>query len=429
VDEHWLAAARGGDRDTVLDLLRALPAVVIEGAEGSALLWAAASGRQAETVALLVEHGADPSRPWDDIGTDPISWAADYGAYEIIQALLVRSKQPYQADSPQHRALKVASKWLELEPERELRRRLGVGRHGEAMVEHELVGGIDFQPTAVLIRVTAEDGRSAEVEMSHRAIVTFLERAVGRRPSRADLVARALHYAEPGSCDWSESLEALTARLDLAPIYAWAAGAVDDPSVDLRRFVADVLHAMSFEDRPFGAKAVELLRRRLREEDDPVALDVAIGAFAAYSKNDANLSEIVRHARHPAAEVRLRVAMLGSVGHPHRGGQFNPPPDVPAALLELTTDPEGLIRAGAMFSLSEGGLDGPEIRAAMTDRLTDPDSEARLQAAAGLALLGDPRGVEAFRQVAATVPVDGQGWWRVDSVSRILMAQEALTGP
>ena len=253
--------------------------------------------------------------------------------------------------------------------------------------------------------------------------MTFLERAVGLRPTRADLVARALHHAEPGSCDWSESLEAMTARLDLGPTYTWAAKAITDESVDLRRFAADVLHAMSFDERPFRAKAVALLRGRLRSETDPVALDSAIGAFAAYSSSDADLSEIVRHARHPAAEVRLRVALLGSVGHPHRGVPFAPPPEVPVALVELTTDPEGLVRAGALFTLTEGSVDGPEVRRAMAERLADDNEEARLQAAAGLALLGDPRGLAAFRAVANAVRADTEGWWRVDQVNRLLAAQ------
>ena len=419
MDEHWLAAARDGDRETVLDLLRVLPETVVAGDEGSALLCAAAFGRRPEMVELLIESGADPARPWAG-GVDPVSWAADFGAYEVLRALLVRSKEPLRRDSLQHRALAVARSWLELDPERELRRRLGVGRHGEAFVDSEVVGGIDFQPTATLLRVTAPDGRYVEVEMAHRAVVTFLERAVGLRPTRSELVARALHFAEPGSCDWSESLDAMTARLDLAPTFAWARAAIADDSVDLRRFAADVLHAMSFEERPFRLAAVEVLRARLRIEPDPIALDSAIGAFAAYSREDANLSDVVRHARHPAAEVRLRVALLGSVGHPHRGGSFAPPPEVPVALVELTTDPEGLVRAGALFTLAEGGVDGPEVRQAMAERLTDEHDEARLQAAAGLALLGDPRGLAVFRQVATTVEADTQAWWRVDTVNRIL---------
>jgi len=59
----------------------------------------------------------------------------------------------------------------------------------------------------------------------------------------------------------------------------------------------------------------------------------------------------------------------------------------------------------------------------MADRLTDDNDEARLQAAAGLALLGDPRGLEAFRAVAGTVAAGTEGWWRVDTVNRLLAEQ------
>ena len=61
---------------------------------------------------------------------------------------------------------------------------------------------------------------------------------------------------------------------------------------------------MSFEDRPFRAAAVDLLRA----EQDVVALDGAIGAFAAYSNDNADLSDIVLHARHPAAEHLSQIA-------------------------------------------------------------------------------------------------------------------------
>jgi hypothetical protein len=428
VDERWLAAARSGERDTVLEALRALPPAAVTGQSGTDLLRAAMYARQALVVADLVEHGADPLRPFDD-GTDPVTWAADRGAYEVLRALLVTSKQPFRQDSPQHRALAVARPWLEVDPERELRRRLGIGRHGEAHVEFEVVGGIDFQPTATLLRVTTPDGRCAEVETAHRAVVTFLERSVGQRPGRADLVARALHHAEPGSCDWAECLEAMTAKLDLAPTYAWAAQAVADDSTDLRRFAADVLHTMSFEQRPFGAVALELIRSRLRAEPDPVALDVLLGAFAGYSRDDADLSDVVQHARHPAAEVRLRVALLGSVGHPHLGGQFAPPPEVPVALVELTTDPEGLVRAAALFSLTEGAVDGPEVRAAMAARLGDTDDEARLQAAAGLALLGDPPGLRVFQEIAAGAEPGSPAHWRVAAIEQVLARRaESVSG-
>jgi hypothetical protein len=118
--------------------------------------------------------------------------------------------------------------------------------------------------------------------------------------------------------------------------------------------------------------------------------------------------------------VRLRVALLGSVGNPQYGRRFAPPPEVPVALVELTYDPEGLVRAGALFTLAEGGIDEPHVRAAMADRLHDEDDEARLQAAAGLALLGDPRGSDAFRQIAGTVEAGTPAALRVDEVSRRL---------
>jgi hypothetical protein len=346
VEQRWLAAAHAGDRDAVLGLLDTWPGAA-EGEDGSELLRAAALGRRAAMVQLLVERGADPARPWDG-DTDPVSWAADRGACEVLKALLARSDQPYRLDSPQHRALKVARAWLDLDPERELRRRIDVGRHGQAVVERTPVGGSEHEPSATLIRVTAPDGRYAEVETAHRGIVTYLERSVGIRASRDELAARALHFAVPGSCDWTESLDALTSRMDLRPIFTWAAEWLDDPSVDVRRFAVDVLHYMSFDERPFATQAVEVLRERLRVEPDPVALESAIGAFAWYSRDDADLMEVMRHARHPDPQVRWRVAALGGTGRTQPVA-----PEVSAVLAALTSDDNARVRAIARQMLAD----------------------------------------------------------------------------
>jgi HEAT repeat protein len=98
---------------------------------------------------------------------------------------------------------------------------------------------------------------------------------------------------------------------------------------------------------------------------------------------------------------------------------------VPVALVELTYDPEGLVRAGALFTLAEGAVDGPEVRRAMTARLTDENDEARLQAAAGLALLGDPSGLDAFAQIAATVATGTHAYWRVQAVQKVLAGRSS----
>lgn len=86
------------------------------------------------------------------------------------------------------------------------------------------------------------------------------------------------------------------------------------------------------------------------------------------------------------------------------------------ALVVLSRDPDPEVRDWTCFGLGHqlgspcmpGGIvDTPEIREALADRLDDPDGEASEEAATGLALRGDPRGVE--RMLAALARFDEEG--------------------
>ncbi|MFE2407469.1 hypothetical protein ACFXDE_03895 [Kitasatospora sp. NPDC059408] len=51
------------------------------------------------------------------------------------------------------------------------------------------------------------------------------------------------------------------------------------------------------------------------------------------------------------------------------------------------------IRAGVLYQLAGSPVDTPEMRAVMAAHLADPNLDIRIEAAAGLALRGDERGL------------------------------------
>ncbi|GAA3777438.1 HEAT repeat domain-containing protein [Micromonospora maritima] len=411
MDAQLLTAVRAGDARSTDALLRAVPADVLAGADGSALLRAATVAGHTDVVATLLDAGVDPNRIWAD-GTDPVSWAADHGLSELLQELLRSDLAPWRKplrEDAVRRALDVARRWLGVDPARELRRRLGAAPDEPVVVERERIPVTDSGPHATRIRVRAADGRFAEVQTSHRAIVTHLEGRLGTPAHPDELLARALHFADPGSCDWVESQTVLTDGRDPEETFRWAEKLVAHPCVDTRRFAAEVVHRLSFVERPFQTRAVEVLRPRLRAEADPIALDRVIGAFAEYT-GSGDPTDLLPHARHPEPEIRRRVAgelgaALGDLRTPSRSARTprsgDIRSDVVAALIVLASDGDGPTRANALLALAESDVDTAQVRDLLTARLADDDQDARFQAAVGLALRADPEGGRALRRIGA----------------------------
>ncbi|MGC4750424.1 hypothetical protein ACLQ28_32865 [Micromonospora sp. DT201] len=424
---------QAGDSNLVDKLLRPVPADALAGDEGTGLLRAAAFAGNADVVASLLDAGADPARPWED-GTDPVSWAADFGACEVLQEL-VYSGSSWRKQVPQHvkrGALEIARAWLSLDPEVELRRRLGAHQDEPAVVERLHISTRDKWPwpvQATRLRLTLSDGRQAETQIAHRAIVTDLEDQFDIPVSRDELLARALFYAPPESCDWSQAQVVLAHGPDSEETFGWAADLVAHPSVDTRRFATELLHHLSFYERPFKAQALEVLRPRLRAEDDPIALDSVIGAFAEFTSRG-DLTDVLPLAGHPDPGIRARVAgeLVVAIGEPPQARPnpdpplipFDTPLDVVATLLRLASDVDGPVRVGALRTLAESGIDTPAVRELLTTYLTDDHLYARLNAAAGLALREDQSGLEVLRQVGSERSPTDAARWQVYEVERIL---------
>ncbi|MFG1842477.1 HEAT repeat domain-containing protein [Micromonospora sp. NPDC049175] len=439
MDAQLLAAVRAGDTSSLDRLLRTASADALAGDEGSGLLRAAVFGGNADVVASLLQAGADPTRPWDD-GVDPVSWAADFGAYEVLWEM-VHHVPWWRKQVPQHLkrgALDIARLWLGLDPEVELRRRLGAHPDEPAAVERIRILTREQEPEhATRIRLTLADGRQAETQLDHRAIVTYLEHQFDIPVTPDELLARALFHADPQSWDWAQAQAGMADHLSAEDRFRWAANLVAHPSVDTRRFATQLLHYLGCDEQPLKAQASEVLRPRLRAEDDPIALGNVIGAFAEYTGRG-DVTDVLHQAGHPDPGIRADVAgvLSNAIGeHPRLGiymnlppHPFDTPPGVVAALIHFAADRDGHVRATALLSLAESGLDTPAVLALLTAHLTDDYLYARLNAAIGLAIREDQHGLEVLRETGSEMsPTDGRRW-RVDEVEKILEHRAAADG-
>ncbi|MGW1142400.1 ankyrin repeat domain-containing protein [Streptomyces zhihengii] len=407
-------AAVGGHTEVVRALLTGGATPDLREALGfTALAWAVGQGH-AGTVEALLEHGADPDLTCPG-GEAPLVVAARRGSPSTVRALLRHGA------GSRTEALHEARSWLERDVENSLREALltAYGQDAETVARRVAEDG----GSTVIVEVL-RDGRPAagnEQQTGHGAIATLLEAELGVRTPYATLAERALREGDPERDDWTESVAALWRRGDEETFQAAAAWcASDDP---LRRaFAADVLSELGFAgagadpaagrvlrdrdgtvrhadgvERPFAARALPLLRELSREARDPELVQAAVNALGHHA-DPAAVPDIVRHAAHPGAPVRRRVAtaLCGLVPGDDAEGL--------AALITLGGDPDTEVRDWATTALAGVAADTPEIRAALAARLDDPHPDTAAEAARGLAVRQDPRAEAALSRLLADQP-------------------------
>ncbi|MGW0700587.1 ankyrin repeat domain-containing protein [Streptomyces sp. NPDC002867] len=382
----------------------------------TALTWAVAQGH-AGTADALLERGADPDLACPS-GEPPLVVAARRGSPSTVRALL-----RYGA-SARAEALAEARRWLTLDVEQHLREGLLAQAPGAETVSRRVAedGG------ATVVVEVLRDGRPAagnEQQTGHGAIATLLEEELGILTPYASLAERALREGDPDRDDWIESVTALWRRGDEETFQAAAAWCGSDDPLH-QAFAADVLGQLGFaytgtdgaggdgarkeEDgdaprsgnarhtdgiaRPFAARALPLLRELSREARDPELIQAAVTALGHHADPSA-LDDILRHAGHPDAAVRHRVALAlcGLVPGDHA--------EAVATLTALSRDTAREVRDWSTTALAELDADTPEIREALADRIDDPDPDTAAEAARGLAIRQDPRAEGALVRLLA----------------------------
>ena len=349
--------------------------------------------------------GLAPSGPWGDI--DPVVWAADHGTPLLLTELLIN---PVPAATLRH-ALEAARAWFDTDPEAELRRRLGVDA---GTVERDVVVGGEYLPGAPRIRLTAPDGRWSEVLIAHRAIATRLEENLGLPVSRAELLARARWSADPDRWDWSEASARMSRQFSPAENVAWAVSRLADPDVLVRRFTAEMLHTLAFdEDGPPISAMLAALPARLAVEPDPWTMENLVAAYGNAGPAGEVLHELLPYARDPRPAVRARVAahLLNHVA--------DPPPDVLDVVLGLAHDPDPEVRLAATATLAREPVDTPALRELLATHLAGDDHRLRIEAATGLAFRGDANALGALRRLSDEDGAGSHAWWSYDNAERL----------
>jgi hypothetical protein len=165
-----------------------------------------------------------------------------------------------------------------------------------------------------------------------------------------------------------------------------------------RRLGCDILGGLGEPNHPFRDESVGPMLRVLNTADDLETTGIAIANLGRL-RHPAAAPALLRFLRHSDAGIRYTVAgaLLA----------FAESPGVIAALLELMRDPEPDVRDWATFGIgSQIEADGPEIRAALWERTTDPVAIVRAEALSGLAVRKVPGTFDALEREARQSEVE-----------------------
>jgi HEAT repeat protein len=170
-----------------------------------------------------------------------------------------------------------------------------------------------------------------------------------------------------------------------------------------RAVAAGILAEFGIPERTMPDQCIAALLEMLASETHPDALASICSAFNYYEKTDEIVSSIAKFAQHGDAEVRFGVGI---------GLSFAPHDEAIATLIELSRDPDDVVRDWATFCIGQiydtseepDRFDTPAIREALFARVDDEHWETRHEALSGLALRRDTRAVNPIVKMLAEAP-------------------------
>jgi HEAT repeat protein len=187
-----------------------------------------------------------------------------------------------------------------------------------------------------------------------------------------------------------------------------AIGLCRSPCAVERRVAADILGQLGVPRRTLPEECLRILLTMLEKEVDHEVLRAILVALSHLGRPEAVVSAS-RFCHHADPDVRHAVvfALMGYEDSQALG-----------ALVELTRDPVAQVRDWSTFALgTQVGVDTPELREALVERLADADDDTRAEAVVGLARRGDRRMLPALREKLAS-----------GSVGRLAVEAAALIG-
>ncbi|UFR00302.1 ankyrin repeat domain-containing protein [Streptomyces sp. Go40/10] len=386
-----VAAARDGDTDLVRRLLLEGGDPDVCDARGTPVFWLAVEARSATVAQLLLDHGADAGRCGPD-GPHPLRAAVDRGSPALVEVLLDSRVRARYSEQELLEMRDLARHWYETGVEAELRRRTGAGGSaGRVRVQDDEFNSVH---ELSLGGTTVRDG--------HAAILTRLEELLRIRAGFEELMGRALAHRDPDHTAWGSAAILLAHRRDEE---TWTAAAAlrAHPDPVRRLFGAEVLrltHLFDDSDEDvFAGPALDMFTDWSAEEADLAVLTEVLVALGEHPGPRAEAA-LLPHAGHRDARVRRAVAQGLSA--------WSSPPvfsgAARAALRELMTDKEAVVREDACLTVAVGRDRDPALADALAALLDDADRRVRAVAVYGLALHDDERCVEGARRLGPPRP-------------------------
>jgi len=223
-------------------------------------------------------------------------------------------------------------------------------------------------------------------------------------PSSDDrTVSQLIAVALTGEADDVQAWDAIRRLRERGDQETWDAASVlmRSPRAKERGRAVDILtHFGAGESAPrspeLQALCADQLLECLRGEHDEEVLG-AVASGLAHLHDPGAVPTLLRFAVHRSAAVRLGVVM---------GLNGQDAPEAVDALIALSADVSEEVRNWATFGLgSMSDADGPRVRSALEERLTDSVAEVRGEALVGLARRRDPRVTEPLRRELGRRPV------------------------
>lgn len=180
-------------------------------------------------------------------------------------------------------------------------------------------------------------------------------------------------------------------------VFAAAARLIASAHGRERQLGVDILAQGQIAEKSLRERSIPLLLDLAARERDPIVVASLCHAFG-HLHDPATIDTVMKWAAHPDENVRFAVV--------HGLSCYDDPRAI-ETLIQLSADDDSDVRDWATFGLgTQIDADTPAVREALRARLDDPDTDACLEAIAGLARRCDPGVMAALRVLLARTDVD-----------------------